>query len=179
MKTGPLGLALIKTFEGVRLAAYDDGAGVQTIGYGHTAGVKRGQTITQAEADAFLRNDLAGTEAAVAGLVRVPLNQNEFDALASFVFNCGATALAESTLLRLLNAGHRSAVPAELARWNHAGGRVMAGLTKRRAAEGALWSTPPASGADPKDSGPTLEARVAALETWRASTDGAAQRPPA
>ena len=179
MKTGPLGLSLIKRFEGLRLAAYDDGAGVQTIGFGHTAGVRRGQTITTAQADAFLRDDLATAELEVARLVTTPLNQNEFDALVSFVFNCGARAFAASTLLRLINAGQRSAVPAEFARWNHAGGRVIPGLTKRRAAEGALWSAPAPGAAEPIDTQPTLEARVAALEAWRASIDGAAQRPSA
>jgi lysozyme len=167
MKTGVLGLALIKHFEGLRLSAYDDGVGIWTVGYGHTAGVKRGQTITEAEAEAFLRDDLAGAEAAVTKLAKTPLNQNEFDALVSFVFNCGAAAFAGSTLLRQLNGGDKSAVPEELARWNHAAGRVMAGLTKRRAAEAALWSTPVAQMEQSPPS--SLEGRVAALEAWRAT----------
>ncbi|HEY4254508.1 MAG TPA: lysozyme [Roseomonas sp.] len=132
-------LALIKQWEGLRLDAYRDVAGVLTIGYGATRGVRPGQRITAAEAEAMLRADLERFEATVERLVRVPLNDNQFGALTSFAFNVGAHGFGTSTLLRRLNAGDYAAVPAELAKWNKAGGRVVAGLANRRAAEAGLW----------------------------------------
>jgi lysozyme len=132
-------LALIKQWEGLRLDAYRDVGGVWTIGYGHTGDVGAGQRITEAEAGRLLRADLARFEAAVDRLVVVALSDNQFGALVSFAFNVGEGAFARSTLLRRLNAGEHEAVPAELAKWNRAGGRVVAGLANRRAAEAGLW----------------------------------------
>ncbi|MBS7541994.1 lysozyme [Ancylobacter oerskovii] len=139
------GLALIKQWEGRRLTAYRDPVGVWTIGYGHTdaAGppaVKRGQKITEAQAEAMLRADLAQYEAAVEEAVDVPLSDNQFAALVSFCFNVGSGNFRASTLLKQLNAGDRAAVPGELAKWNRAGGKVLAGLANRRAAEAGLWA---------------------------------------
>jgi len=134
-KTGELGQALIREFEGCRLDAYVCPAGVLTIGYGSTGPhVKPGMTITQAEADALLQQDLERFEKAVVDLITVPLDHCEFDALASFAFNCGTGALAESTLRRRLNAGEDKATvfAAELPRWTSGG---MAGLVRRRDAE--------------------------------------------
>lgn len=133
-------LALIKQWEGLRLSAYQDVAGVWTIGYGHTGGVRIAQRITEAEAERLLRVDLDRFEAAVDRHVTVPLNDNQFGALVSFAFNVGERAFASSTLLRKLNAGDHAAVPTELAKWNRAGGRVVAGLVNRRAAEAGLWA---------------------------------------
>lgn len=132
-------LALIKQWEGLRLSAYQDVAGIWTIGYGHTGGVRIAQRITEAEAERLLRQDLARFEAAVDRHVTVPLNDNQFGALVSFAFNVGERAFASSTLLRKLNAGDHAAVPTELAKWNRAGGRRVAGLVNRRAAEAGLW----------------------------------------
>lgn len=98
-----------------------------------------GQTITQQQADDYLRRDVRQFERAVARQVRVPLTQGQFDALVSFAFNLGEGALAQSTLLRLLNAGDYAGAAAQFDRWNKAGGRVLPGLVRRRAAERALF----------------------------------------
>jgi lysozyme len=134
------GLDLVKSFEGLFLQAYRDSVGVPTIGWGHTVGVQMGQTIDQAQAEAFLQADMADSCGAVERLVTVPLSDDQFSALVSFTFNCGTGALAGSTLLRLLNGGDYLSVPGQLMRWNHAGGQVLAGLTRRRLAEGALFA---------------------------------------
>lgn len=134
------GLAAIKRFESLRLRAYKDSVGVPTIGYGHTRGVSMGQTITEAQADNFLREDLQDAEAAVERLVKVPLTDGQFAALVSFTFNVGGGALAKSTLLKKLNARDYNAVPHELMKYKLAGGRVLPGLANRRAAEAGLWA---------------------------------------
>jgi len=133
------GLELIKSFEGLRLEAYRCPAGVPTIGYGTTTGVKMGTRITKAEAEALLRRDLEKFEAAVRSLVKVPLTDNQFSALVSFTYNLGAGALQHSTLLKLVNQGNFAAAAREFLKWNRAGGRVLPGLTRRRQAEEALF----------------------------------------
>ena len=143
MQISKAGLDLIKQFEGLYLNAYRCPAGVPTIGYGHTAGVAMGQTITQQQADDYLRRDVRQFARAVARLVTVPLTQGQFDALVSFAFNLGEGALAQSTLLRLLNAGDYAGAAAQFDRWNKAGGRVLPGLVRRRAAERALFESRP------------------------------------
>ncbi len=136
------GLALIKKSEGVRLDAYQDSVGVWTIGYGHTHGVHPGQRITHEQAEAFLRQDIEKVaEKPVNDMVEVDLTDNQFSALCSFVFNLGSGTLEKSTLLKKLNAGDYAAVPAELLKFNHAGEKVLNGLTKRRQAEADLWNT--------------------------------------
>jgi lysozyme len=147
MKTSQRGIALIKEFEGLRLSAYPDpGSGNEpwTIGIGTTVypdgrKVKRGDKITEDEALDFLRVDLAKFEAEVNRLVKVKLNQNQFDALVSLVYNIGAGAFAKSTLLRRLNAGDYKAAEDEFARWNRAGVNIMPGLVRRRSAEAHLF----------------------------------------
>jgi GH24 family phage-related lysozyme (muramidase) len=139
MATSDAGVGLIKDFEALRTKAYLDAVNVPTIGYGHTKGVKMGTTITAAKAEALLREDLSEFEAGVNDSVLVPLRQNEFDALVSFSFNVGTAALRKSTLMRKLNAGDYEGAAAEFARWNSAGGTVLAGLTRRRAAERELF----------------------------------------
>ena len=135
------GLALIKQWEGCRLTAYKDVAGVWTIGYGSTgAHVRPGMTITKEEAENLLIADLARFERAVEKLVTVSLTDGQFAALVSFAFNVGEGALAKSTLLKKLNAGNYGAVPAELAKWVNAGGKKVTGLVNRRAAEAGLWA---------------------------------------
>ena len=132
----------IKRFEACRLEAYRDAGGVWTIGYGSTRGVHSGMTITQAEAEQRFADDLAPAEAAVTHLVTVPLSDNQYAALVSFVFNVGSGTLKTSTLLRRLNGGDYASVPAELARFRFAHGKPLKGLALRRAAEAALWTSP-------------------------------------
>ena len=145
-------LSHIKQFEGLRLQAYPDPGSKDgnpwTIGYGSTSNVKKGMVIDHAEAEARLVRDLTHAETTVERLVSVPLTDNQFGALVSFVFNVGAGAFEKSTLLRHLNNGDYAAVPAQLSRWNKNDGAVMPGLTRRRAAEAVLWGTP--SGTAPK-----------------------------
>jgi len=133
------GLELIKTYEGLRLKAYQDSVGVWTIGYGHTRTAKPGMTITAEEAEALLRQDLADAEKAVTRLVKVPLSDNQYSALVSFVFNLGSGNFSMSTLLRKINAGDMAGAAKEFKRWNRAGKKVLAGLVKRRDAEAALF----------------------------------------
>ena len=138
----------VKRFEGCKLTAYPDPGSKNgepwTIGYGHTSDgflkVEKGLRITQDVADGALENDLNEIAAAVERLVKVDLNDNLFGALVSFTFNVGVGAFSKSTLLKKLNAGNYDAVPGELARWNKNDGKVMAGLTNRRAAEAGLWA---------------------------------------
>lgn len=137
------GLDLVKSFEGFSDRAYLCPAGVWTIGYGHTKDVKKGMRITRDEAEQLLADDLKGAAADVEKLIKVELGDNQFAALVSFTFNVGSGNLAGSTLRKLLNVGDYDAVPAQMMRWNKAkqGGKLveMAGLTRRRVAEGALW----------------------------------------
>ena len=128
-----------KEFEGCRFTAYKDSVGVWTIGYGHTKDVQPGDTCTQDEADEFLIDDLHDALASVQNNVTVPLTDDELSALVDFVFNVGGTNFAHSTLLRLLNAGDYEGAAQQFGRWNHAGAMVLAGLTRRRAAEAAMF----------------------------------------
>lgn len=130
---------LIKLFEGFRHEAYLCPAGVWTIGYGTTKGVKPGMVVTREEAEVLLRKDVAAFEAGVARIVKVPLNQNQFDALVSFSYNVGLQAFQSSTLARRLNKGDYQAAAKEFARWDRAGGRVLLGLSRRRDAEAKLF----------------------------------------
>lgn len=141
MKIGKNGLNLIKKSEGYRAQAYLDTGKVPTIGYGTTKGVKMGQVITEEQATIYLMRDVAGAEATVSKLVKVPLTQNQFDALVCFVYNVGSGAFSTSTLLRQLNLGMYDTVPTQLLRWNKDNGRVINGLTTRRQNEGALFQT--------------------------------------
>lgn len=145
MKTSPKGIALIEQFEGLRLAAYQDGAGIWTIGYGHTglngpaACVRQGDVCTSAQADEWMDSDVGEAERAVNTLVKIPLNQNQFDALVSFTYNLGWASLEGSTLLRLLNAGATQIAAAEFPKWDHVAGKVSEGLLERRMEERALF----------------------------------------
>jgi lysozyme len=142
------GLDLVKHFEGLYTDAYVCPAGVNTIGYGHTGNVQLGQCITPEEAENILQNDMGKFAIAVEKAIKVELNDNQFAALVSFAFNCGAANLRASTLCRQLNKGDYDCVPSELARWvkatdpNTGKKRSLAGLVKRRAAEGALFLKP-------------------------------------
>lgn len=128
-------LAMTESFEGCRLQAYQDSTGVWTIGYGHTRGVFRGMTCSQAQAETWLEEDVRKASHAVEMLVHVQLTQGEFDALTDFAFNCGPGKLLGSTMLRKLNAGDYAGAAAEFVKWDKAGGVVVAGLLRRRYAE--------------------------------------------
>lgn len=143
MKISTKGLNLIKSFEGFKARAYLCPAGILTIGYGSTGPhVRRGMAITEAEALVLLDRDLDRFEQAVSQCAP-RCTQGQFDALTSFAFNCGIANLKKSTLLVHHNAGEARAAAANFAKWNKArvGGvlTVLAGLTRRRAAEAALY----------------------------------------
>lgn len=147
VRTSQRGIELIKQFEGLELEAYQDIAGVWTIGYGHTGSdVQPGMRISERDAEELLKRDLKPREDAVQRLVSVALNQNEFDALISFVYNVGVGAFQGSTARKRLNRGDRVGAADALTWWNKAtvGGvlREVLGLTRRRAAEKALFLTP-------------------------------------
>lgn len=143
MRVAGPGLEIIKDSEQLRLSAYlPTPVDVPTIGYGHTRGVKLGDTCTPEQAEQWLREDCAEAESAVGTLVKAPINQNQFDALVSLVFNIGGGNFASSTLLRKLNAGDYAGAADEFPRWNKQAGVVLGGLVKRRARERELFLTP-------------------------------------
>ena len=140
MEISQEGIALIKKFEGCELEAYKCAAGVWTIGYGSTKGVKESDSITQEDADKLLMDELKEYESYVNDFVEVDLEQNQFDALVSWVFNLGPANLKASTLLKVLNSKDYEGVPAQIKRWNKAGGKVLQGLVRRREAESLLFT---------------------------------------
>lgn len=146
---GPAGLEVVQAFESCmkkiapgRFTTYRDSVGVLTIGWGHTnhhlPRFKEGAVWSQAECDSALAGDMTVFERHVHEHCTVDLTQNEFDALVSWSFNTGGPPTA--TLWKRLNAGNKKAIPAELAKWNRGGGKVIAGLTRRRKAEGLLFA---------------------------------------
>ena len=140
MNISQKGIDLIKNFEGCRLTAYRCPANILTIGYGHTgADVSTGQKITQEQAEKLLKSDLLVHCNNVSRLVKVPLTQNQFDALVSFEFNVGYGNFASSTMLKLLNQKKYREAAAQFDRWVYANRKVLAGLVKRRAAEKTLF----------------------------------------
>lgn len=148
MNISPTGLALIKDFEGYHrklqngdCTTYRCPANVLTIGYGCTVGIREGMVWTQQQAEDALRVEIARFEAAVTRLVTVPMNQNQFDALVSFAYNCGESALEHSTLLRRFNGGDANGAAQAFGMWTKGGGRVLPGLVTRRAREAALFRT--------------------------------------
>lgn len=138
-RIGQAGLALIKQFEGCRLIAYQCSAGVWTIGYGHTAGVHKGMKITQAQADEYLKHDVAKFEKYVNNPSYVPftdkLNQNQFDALVSFAFNLGQGNVKKLCTGRVMNQ-----IPSAMQQYCKAAGKTLPGLQRRRKAEVALYN---------------------------------------
>ena len=134
MNIGQKGIDLIKHFEGCELNAYKCPAGVWTIGYGHIKGVSEGMSITQEQAEQMLLDELKEYENYINELVTVNLSQNQFDALVSWVYNLGPANLSASTMLKVLNSGEYEDVPAQMKRWNKAGGKVLEGLIRRREA---------------------------------------------
>ena len=141
-RTGDRGIQLICQFEGLRLERYRDAVGLWTIGYGHLIlkeEMEKLIKITTGEAKNILRKDLKRTETGVKKLLTLSVTQNQFDALVSFAFNLGLGNLKKSTLLKKVNAGDKEAAALQFKCWNKAGGRVLAGLTRRRDAEMRLF----------------------------------------
>jgi len=116
-KISPEGLVAIQQREGLRLSAYQDQAGVWTIGYGHTSGVTEGMKIGTQQADDYLKEDIRWAETTISANVRMPLDEDEFATLVSWAFNIGTHNVIESTLVRKLNTGDYGSVPSELMRW--------------------------------------------------------------
>lgn len=144
MKTSQVGIDLITSFEDTKLQAYDDGVGVWTIGIGTTVypngvKVKKGDSCTLDQAKSYFAHDLKRFEASVNNLVKVPLSQNQFDALVSLVYNIGSGNFASSTLLKKLNAKDYAGAADQFPQWNKAKGKVLNGLVRRRDAERALF----------------------------------------
>ena len=138
------GIDLITSFEGTRFNAYDDGVGVWTIGIGTTVypngtKIKKGDKCTQEQALEYLQHDLKSFEKTVNDSVKVPLSQNQFDALVSLSYNIGSGAFKNSTLLKKLNAKDFAGAADQFLRWNKGGGKVLKGLVRRREAERALF----------------------------------------
>jgi len=161
MRLSDAGIKMIVGFEGRhralgdgRYIAYRCPAGVWTIYAGVTKGVHEGMICTEAEGEAMFRRELATHEAAVNRMVTVSINQNQFDALVSFAYNCGDGALQKSSLLRLLNAGDYAGAARSFAAWNKGGGRVLPGLVTRRAREASLFLKPMADQVSPEPSMP-------------------------
>ena len=143
MKTSDAGIEMIKSHEGLVLYSYPDpGTGGEpwTIGYGHTKGVQPGMSVSERQAEEFLREDLEGFERAVESLLPIEMSQSEFDALVSFVFNVGTYALETSTLRKRLLADEPRCwvYQKEFPRWNKGGSGPMPGLTRRRQEEADL-----------------------------------------
>lgn len=139
MTTSRLGLRLIKDFEGLRLGAYLCPAGVWTIGFGHTKGVKQGQVITEAQACDYLVGDVAPIERLL-NVIGINFRQEQFDALVSWIFNLGAGNFQHSTLLKkiMANASDED-ICAEIVRWVNTNGKPLTGLKKRRVAEANMF----------------------------------------
>lgn len=141
MQTSKKGLEFIQDVEGCKLFAYLDTGGVWTIGVGHTGPeVVKGLSCTMEQAMKWLAEDSTEAQEAVNKLVKVPLTQNQFDALVSFVFNVGVNAFAKSTMLRKLNLGDYAGASKEFPRWNKDNGKEILGLTKRRLLEQGVFN---------------------------------------
>lgn len=157
MQVGQSGKKLFQEWEGLELEEYLDSGGAPTIGIGHLMtrsermsgkimingkGVVYRNGLTAQQCWDLLDQDLDFAEASVNSMVTVPLNQNQFDALVSFIFNVGESAFRNSTLLKVLNAGHFDQVPVQLRRWIRDNGKVVKGLVNRREKEIVLWNRP-------------------------------------
>jgi lysozyme len=139
MKASEKLISAIKGFEGLRLESYKCPAGVWTIGYGHTRGVKAGQKITIEQAESLLKGDLLPFEKFVDG-IGLELTQGQFDALVDFSYNLGVGRLQSSTLLKKIRSKESyQVIRNEFLKWTHSGGKVLAGLVRRREWEADRW----------------------------------------
>ncbi|MER2226108.1 MAG: lysozyme [Carnobacterium sp.] len=173
MRISQTGRNLIQEFEGLKLQAYQDQVGVWTIGYGHTKGVKAGMSITQAQANAYLDDDITDHAAGIFTYVTVQLNQNQFDALVSFHFNLGAHILKGSTLLTYINNKQWKEAAAKMKEYINADGKPSDGLIRRRKAETDLFL----KAAESDDSGRSKKFKTgdkvrlsATAKQWKGST---------
>lgn len=149
MEIGKKGLDLIKKFEGWFSAPYKDPIGIPTIGYGFTYYLPsrmkvtmQDKPLTKEQGEVMLKQVLKGYEGDVLRLVKKPLTQNQFDALVSFTYNLGGANLGKSTLLKKINVNPNDpTIKAEFVKWNLAGGKIYAGLTRRRKEESELYFT--------------------------------------
>lgn len=141
MKISQRGIDLVKKFEGFSATAYKCPAGVWTIGYGSTDGVKQGDTIAKADAEKRLISELGYFERVIEKHVKAQLTQCQFDALVSFVYNVGEKAFVRSTMLKKLNSGDYISATSQFKRWDKAGGKVLQGLVRRRRAEADLFDS--------------------------------------
>ena len=144
MSVSNKGVDLICEFEGKQLIAYDDGVGIWTIGFGtikypNGVRVKKGDTCTLEQAKEYMRHDLIEFEYTVNSSVKVPLNQNQFDALVSLAYNIGSSAFKSSTLVKKLNTGDYQGAADQFNVWINAGGKRMQGLVNRRDREKLLF----------------------------------------
>lgn len=150
MITSPVGIALLKSFEDLKLDSYRDIGGRWTIGWGSTDSAEPDQHITEVEADVLLRNDLQRVEGVLNAAITGPVLQNQFDAFADFAYNLGTGAFAASTLLRLFNRGDIVGCSNQFPLWTHVGGKVIPGLVRRRQAEQDLFLNPTLPGRSPR-----------------------------
>ena len=132
---------IIKHFEGLYLEPYYCVAGKLTVGYGNLSHAIEGVTITEEQAEQYLREDIKWCEDTINTKVTAPLKQCEFDALVAFVFNIGSGAFSKSTLLKKLNSGDKEGAAKEFKRWNKVNKKVVVGLTRRRKSEAHLFTT--------------------------------------
>ncbi len=139
MQTSDNGINLIKKFEGLKTKAYKCPAGIWTIGYGHTAGVKSTDTCTIEQATNYLKTDVKTAENAIEKYVKVELNQNQFDALVSFIYNVGSVAFRKSTMLKFINNSHFPLAAGQFDLWIYSKGEKLEGLVTRRKAEKELF----------------------------------------
>lgn len=143
MTLSPNGIGFIKQWEKLRLVAFKPTPeDVWSIGWSHTDGVKEGDTCTPEQADAWFLEDEAWVDETLTSTVMIVLNQNEWDACGSLCYNIGAEAFKDSTLVRFLNSGQFDLASQQFARWNKQKGRVVDGLTYRRAQEAAMFNMP-------------------------------------
>lgn len=148
MKINQASVDLVKEFEGLRLTAYQDSVGVWTIGCGTTAAAgvgitpAKGMTITQAQAEMYLKRGLEKFAKQIEPNIKRAVNENQFGAMVSLAYNIGPGAFNKSTLLKKLNAGDVQGAADQFLVWNKAGGKVLAGLTRRRKAERELFLRP-------------------------------------
>lgn len=179
MRTSHAGIGLIKVFEGCRLKAYQDSAGIWTIGYGTTTAagfgtIGPGMTITQDQADEWLAAGLVKYEAGVMkALTRSP-TQNQFDAMVSLCYNIGPGAFAKSSVARLFNGGDVHGAADAFLMWNRAGGKVLPGLSSRRRKERERFLLPVEASTAPISPAPTSPAP----EPGKPATDAETGRKP-
>jgi lysozyme len=143
MKINRAGLEIVKYYEKLHLRSYQDSGGVWTIGYGHTRGIGPNEEISRELAEKYLVEDLNNAEAHVLAYVSPPLNENQFSALVSLVFNIGAGNFRKSTLRYFLNRGRFAEAAEEFLRWKYDNGKPLKGLLERREEEMDLFLTPP------------------------------------